>query len=339
MLDYKSICPGCAQLAREALIPVVRWGIWNVFEGMAPPRGLSAPALPRQQFDAVIDGIRTKLGAFPLVKLPPGPGKPKGIFCPDTWGVDNLLALDKAVVQHAGRRVQLYEVANEPELACGYFHNGVAAGAQAARLWLQVAPKLKKHARALGFEIYVGGPAFTTTRINPRDDDPLDVGMARAFHQAIRDEYERPHSPHYHDPDVIPSFYSFHAYGTEYTANGGTRVLDAVPRYGAYIDAVRAAIDRVWGPSLGPRIRMACTEWNYGEDSLTGWASPDVPAYYSRFLAMLRQHGVWLANQFLMASNDNGMDMITTAGQPTPYYQAFKAASLNDPWRQQRPGS
>ncbi|HEX4430399.1 MAG TPA: hypothetical protein VHZ96_14125, partial [Frankiaceae bacterium] len=46
---------------------------------------------------------------------------------------------------------------------------------------------------------------------------------------------------------------------------------------------------------------------------------------------MLRQHGVFMANQFLMASNNDGMDMITEAGSPTPYYQAFKQASLTDP--------
>lgn len=333
MLDYKGSCPGCRQLARDARISVVRWGIWNVFEGMAAPSGQTAPPLPRQQFDAVVDGIRADLGAEPFIKLPPGESDPTRLFCPEVWGNDSLLALDKEVVRQAGRRVRLYEVANEPELACGYSRDWSTAGAKVGHLWIAIVPELKKHARALGFEIYVGGPAFTTTNVNPHDGDPLDVGMARAFMQAIREEYGAPRSRHYHDLDLIPSFFSFHAYGTEYVANGGARVLDAITRYGAYVDAVRAAIDQVWGPSLGPRIRIACTEWNYGADDFAGWASPDVPAYYSRFLAMLRQHGVWLANQFLLASNGNGMDMITMSGQPTPYYQAFKTASLHDPRR------
>ena len=335
LLNYNGSCPSCPQLAREARIPVVRWGIWNVFEGIAPPPGQTAPPLPRQQFDAVVDGIRAQLGAEPLIKLPPlGKGNGSvGLFCPETWGVTNLLALDKEVIRQAGRRVQLYEVANEPELACGYTRDWATAGVKVGQLWIQIVPELKKHARALGFEIYVGGPAFTTSNINPRNDNPRDVGMARTFLQTIKDEYENPRSRYYHDPDLIPSFYSFHAYGTEYTANGGARVLDAIPRYETYVDAVRAAIDQVWGPEIGPRIRIACTEWNYGEDAFTGWASPDVPTYYSRFLAALRQRGVWLANQFLMASNGNGMDMITLAGQPTPYYQAFKTASLTDPLR------
>lgn len=333
MLDYDGSCPSCPQLAKDARIPVVRWGIWNVFEGMTAPRGETAPPLPRHQFDAVIDGIRAKLDAEPLIKLPPRESTPAGLFCPDTWGAVNLLALDKEVIGQAGRRVQLYEIGNEPDLACGYGPDGSTAGAKMAALWVRIVPELKRHARALGFEIFVGGPAFTTTHINARDDDPQDVAMARAFMQTVRDEYEAKQSPHYHDPDVIPSFYSFHAYGTEYIANGGARALEAIPRYGAYVDAVRAAIDQAWGPYLGPRIRIACSEWNYSGDAFADWALPEVPAYYSQFLAALRQHGVWLANQFVLASNGNGMDMITMAGRPTPYYAAFKAASLNDPQR------
>ncbi len=329
MLNYNGSCPGCAQLARDARISVVRWGVWNVFEGMTPPRGQKAPPLPRRQFDAVIDGIRSTLGAEPLIKLPPGESDPTGLFCPETWGEANLIAFDKEVIRQAGSRAQLYEVANEPEIGCGYDRDWRTAGARTGHLWIRVVPDLKRYARALGFEIYVGGPAFATTNVNPNDSNPLDVEIAHAFMQTIRDEYESPQSRYYHDPDLIPSFYSFHAYGVEYTANGGKQAMDAIPRYGVYVDAVRAAIDEVWGRELGPRIRIACTEWNYGDDDFTGWSSPEVATYYSEFLAMLRLHKVWMANQFLMASNDNGMDMITMDGRPTPYYEAFKAASTS----------
>jgi hypothetical protein len=224
--------------------------------------------------------------------------------------------------------VRLYELGNEPELACGYDRDWATAGVNAARLWVQVVPELRKYARSLGFELVLGGPAFTTTHLNPRNTDPLDVAMARTFMREVKDTYDDPKSAWYHDPDLIPSFYSFHAYGTEYLANGGTRVLDVIPRVGAYLAAVRAAIDQIWGPALGPRIRIACTEWNYGGDGSADWDSPDVPVYYTEFLSLLRQHRVWLATQFLIASNGNGMDMITRDGQPTPYYQAFKTASL-----------
>ncbi len=347
MLNYKGSCPDCPRLAEEANISVIRWGVWNVFDDMDPPRGQAAPPMPRSQFDAVIDGIRSTLGAEPFIKLPPGQSNPGNLFCPETWGEENLLSFDKEVVRQAGPRVQLYDFANEPEIGCGYTRDWPTAGSRVGRLWVRIVPELKKYSRSLGFEIYVGGPAFTTTNINDRLHDFMDVDMARGFMQAIRDEYESPQSPYYHDPDLIPSFYSFHAYGTEYavnsaanaqsTGNARVQILDAIPRYAAYVDAVRHAIDEVWGPVIGPRIRIAVSEWNYAADSSVDWTSQDVPVYYRQFLAVMRQHGVWLANQFLLASNNNEMDMITRSGTLTPYYQAFKSASLNDPLLKQHP--
>jgi hypothetical protein len=328
MLDYNGSCPECPKLARAAQVSVVRWGIWNVFEGMPMPGGQKAPPLRRAEFDAVIDGIRGQLDAVPLIDLAPGGTNPAGLLCPEAWGLSNLVKLDQEVIRQAGRRVQLYEVANEPELACETTHDPATAGANAARLWVALAPPLRKTARALGLEIYLGGPGFTTTHVNPRDDDLADGLMVHAYMQAIRDAYENPAGPGYHDPDLIPSFISFHAYGTEYLANGGARPVDAIPHYAAYLIKVRATLDEVWGEIIGPRIRIACTEWNYAADDSVDWSSPDVPVYYGQFLNMLRNRGVWLATQFLVASNGNGMDMITLDGRPTAYYQAFKAASL-----------
>jgi hypothetical protein len=37
-----------------------------------------------------------------------------------------------------------------------------------------------------------------------------------------------------------------------------------------------------------------------------------------------------MATPFIMASNNNNMDMITQKGTGTPYYQAFKQSSLSD---------
>ena len=327
MLNYHGSCPGCPRLAVEAGVSVVRWGIWNVFEGMLPPTGESAPLLPVAQFDAVIDGIRGELGARPLLTLQPGVSSPPGLFCPDTWGEANLAALDSAVVDHAGARVQMYELGNEPELACGYSADWQTAGARAAELWIPLASAVRRQARQSGLELILGGPAFTTTNVNPRDSDPIDVDMAQDFMRTLKAAYDDPGGAHFHDPDIVPSFYSFHAYASEFMANGGADALDAVLRYGSYIDEVRQAIDQTWGPDIGPRIQIACTEWNYAADDATDWGSPSVTEYYTRFLDMLYDHRVWLANQFLMASNGNGMDMISRTGQVTPAYGAFKSAA------------
>lgn len=326
MLNYGGSCPGCPPLAREAGVSVVRWGIWNVFEGTVPPAGQAAPPLAGDQFDAVVDGIRTLLAAQPLLTLQPGVSSPAGLFCPENWGEANLIGLDSEVVTRAGARVQMYELGNEPELACGYAADWQSAGARAGQLWLRVASAVRKRARASGFEILLGGPAFTTTNVSPRDTDSLDVGMARLFMRTIKDAFDDPGGAYFHDSDIIPSFYSFHAYASEFLANGGTDALEAIPRYGNYIDDVRGAIDETWGPDVGPRIRIACTEWNYAADDRTDWSSPSVPEFYIRFLNMLYEHRVWLANQFLMASNGNGLDMITRDGRRTPAYEAFKAA-------------
>jgi hypothetical protein len=226
--------------------------------------------------------------------------------------------------------VELYEIGNEPELACGYARDSSSAGERTAQLWIRLAPELRKHARAQGFSLVLGGPGFTTTHIGPNRENVTDLAVARAYLRAIKKTYEDPASPYFHDPDLIPSFLSFHAYASEFSANGGARPVDAVPRYGGYVDDLRVMIDDVWGRVIGPRIRIACTEWNYGaEGDLTNWSAADVSEFYTRFLAMLREHRVWLANQFLLASNGNAMDMITREGHTTPAYHAFKAASLS----------
>jgi len=84
-------------------------------------------------------------------------------------------------------------------------------------------------------------------------------------------------------------------------------------------------IDEVWGPAFGPQIRIACTEWNIADDGRLTWDAAEVSNYYVSYLAMLRAHQVWLANQFLLASNGDNLDMITAHGQPTPAYSAFKS--------------
>jgi hypothetical protein len=116
----------------------------------------------------------------------------------------------------------------------------------------------------------------------------------------------------------------------QYTANGGAHVVDAIPRYATYVIEMRSIVNDVWGSGIGGQIRLACTEWNYGADNSIDCSSPAVADYYQEFLRMLKEQHVWLAIQFLIGSNGNGMDMITIDGHPTAYYQAFKASSLGN---------
>lgn len=316
-------------LVRRAGITVVKWAVWNVFDGMEPPPGQTSPPMTRAQFDAVVDGIRDRFGALVMIKLQPSESDPPGLFCPDRWSEDRLADFNRLVVAQAGARVQLYELTNEMELDCGF---GEDAGVRLARHWIAQAPMLKKHARSLGFEIYLGGPGLQSidgTMSAPGTRSAVD------FLRTVHDAYEDPSSPVYHDPDVVPSFFSFHGYAddcVDVETNGpNTTELDCVRYYGLYVDEVRLAIDRIWGPQLGPRIKIAQTEWNFGQEksydrSPTAVWNARAPAFYGAMLQMFRQHGVWMANQFAIGSNDGPMDMIGIDGGTRPYYDAFVAA-------------
>ena len=333
MLNYKNSCPTCPQLAEAAKIPVVRWMPADVFTDETRPNGTPGN-LPRAQFDNVVDGIRA-MGAHPFLKLFPAfTGNLNGVdgkqFC--TTGAGNL-PYYKEIIRQAGTRVQLYESTNEMDWVCGY--NYTTAGTAVAQHWINNVPAMKKYARSLGFEIYVGGPAMTNIGGLKWGDTIANPGMKPTtdFLQTIKNEYENPASPYYHDPDLIPTFYSFHSYATDCSGNGFT-TLDCVNYYAAFVDKTRSEINRIWGPTIGPRIQVADSEWNLAQDGpYAGWATAEATNFYGAMLQMFRQHNVWLANQFLMASNGNAMDMITENGQVTPYYNVFKGVSLADPLR------
>ncbi len=325
VLNYQNSCPACVQLARDAKIPVVGWSVWDTFSDQLNPNGVPG-SMTAAQFTNVIEGIRTALGAYPFIRFQPNNNGHS--FCPEYWGMANLLQMDEEIVRTAGVKVQLYELANEPNLDCGYPPD--TAGNSMAQLWLSIVPALKAYARAQGFEIYVGGPAITTGNTSNLPDT-ADLGMIRDFLHTLRAAYDDPNGAYFHNPDVIPSFVSFHEYGIEYVNNvGGTSTpLDAIPAYGTFIDSVQAAITANWG-DVAPSMRIAVSEWNVGADAYT-FPEPLSATYYTLYLQMLRQHGVFMANQFLMAGNNNGMDMITESGAGTPYYQSFKQLSLSDP--------
>lgn len=326
MINYNNSCPACVQLALDAKIPVVRWAVSDTFTDQKNP-ARQYGSIPRTQFDSVINGIRNTLEAYPFIKLQPISPISTNDFCPESWGTPNLLEFDKSIIKQAGNKVQLYEIANEMEHDCGY--SLAETGTKAGQYWVQVAPKLKKYARSLGFEIYIGGAAFQTANINAGTDS-ADAKKFQDFLQVIKTEYDNPSSPYYHDADLIPSFVSFHVYGIEYVniVGGSSTPLDGITHYGDLIDSIQTNIDFIWG-SLGSSIKMVCSEWNVGAET---YAFPDPLSanFYTQFLQMLRSHGVVMANQFLMASNNNKMDMITQSGSSTPYYDAFKTESLTD---------
>jgi hypothetical protein len=325
MLNYQNSCPACVQLARAAKIPVISWAVWDTFADQLNPAGQPG-TMTAAQFTAVIAGLRQTLGAYPFIRFQPNNNGHS--FCPESWGVDNLLAMDEEVVRTAGDQVQLYEIANEPDLDCGYATT--VAGAAIAHYWLQIVPALKKYARAQGFEIYVGGPAVTTTNISDKPDT-ADIQMIDDFLQTLRSAYDDAASPSYHDADVIPSFVTFHQYGIEYVNNmgGDSTPLDAIPYYGAFIDTVHASIASIWG-DVAPTMKVVVSEWNVGAEPYA-FPEPLSATYYTQYLQMLRCHDVFIANQFLLAGNNDGMDMITEAGTKTPYYEAFKTQALTDP--------
>ncbi len=326
MLNYKGSCPTCPILSKDAPVPVVRWAVADTFPDQINPSG-SAGTMVKSQFDNVINGIRTTLQAHPFIKLQPIKLSSSNNFCPESWGSDNLLAMDKNIIKQAGNKIQLYEIANEMENVCNYSASNT--GTKVGQFWIQIAPKLKKYARSLGFEIYIGGPAIMTSNINATTDT-TDLKKTYDFLQTIKTEYDSPTSSYYHDQDIIPSFVSFHAYGIEYVniVGGSSTPLDAISHYGDFIDNIKLQINSIWG-SADTNIKVVCSEWNVGAETYA-FPSPTSENYYTQFLQMLKDHHVGMGNQFLMASNNNKMDMITETGLTTPYYTAFKNQFLTD---------
>jgi len=309
MLNYKNSCPNCSKLSKEAKIPVVRWAPWSTFPDQISPLDGKPGTLTYEQFNNIIDGIRNTLDAHPFIKLQPIYDTS---FCPDTWGVDNLISMNKSIIKAAGSRVQLYEFANEIVLQCKWFGPGIG-GVKAGQYWLKIAPVLKKYARSLGFEIYIGGPSSLS-----------DAAEIHDFLYTIRMAYNS--NP---DPDMIPDFITWHEYPNADTNN----VLTSLPPIAARIDAIKSSIANLM-PEFKNQIKLVVSEYNIHSDGMAHYYEGGRPIWYANFLKLLREKDVFMANQFLMASNTvdgSGMDLITFRGTPSSYYDAFKQASLTDP--------
>ena len=333
---------GIPALVKAAKIPVIRFAIYDVFRDMTDPTG--APGTQsRAEFDAALDGIRNNLDAEIVFKLLPNSRdvittKPGTIYAPPRDDLAMNLSYSKEIVKQAGPRIRIYESSNEIEFNCyklwGFSNAGSAGmGAVIGQHYVENMPALKKYARGLGFEIISIGYMGTAGGFNWGDNVAKPrLRTCTEFMTAVHDAY----LAHGKDPDYIPDAVSYHAYPFGGDFDFDTPLSEVIAYYDALSRAWRAEIDRIWGPMIGPRIRLVVSEWNAGSwnDSYewSGFQDQRVSDFYTAWLAMLRRNGYWMANQFALASNrSKPYDLINTDGTLSRQYPAFKAASLADP--------
>lgn len=305
--------PAARQSVVAARTHLIRWGVWKKFDYLQQGQ---ADSMTVEQFDTALDGIHD-LGAIPLVKLPPIWDQ-QCDGAPDYWNVEWL----REIVKRAGSRVQLYEFGNEPDKQCGWTAERFASE------WNRVVPDLKKYARSMGFEIYVGGPAHANA-------NPDSIAYIEDFLVRVRDAYVATG-----DADVVPDFVSLHTYPNSTDDPTLDDILRRIEYWGGLIDQLRARIAKVWeglsldGEPIGTRIKIADSEYNYTIDNSDPRAADPafVQPYAEAMIRMLREHDVWAANLFTIASHDGGaMDLLNPDGSPKPLYEAFRSMSTADP--------
>jgi hypothetical protein len=329
-------------LVKAAKIPLIRFAVYDAFSDMTDPTG--APGTQsRAKFDAAIDGIRNNLGAEIIFKLLPITRdtigtKPGTIYVPPLTNLAMDLPYDEAVIKEAGPRIRIYESSNEIEYDAYKLWGFPSAGAPGlgtviGEEYAATMPVLKKYARSLGFNIIAVGYMGTAGGFNWGDSIAKPrLRTCTEFMTAVHNAYVASG----YDPDYIPDAVSFHAYpyGSDFPPD--TPLSDVIAYYDALTKAWRAEINRIWGPEIGPTIKLACTEWNAGDWNSSyqwsGFLDQRVNDFYTAWLAMLRRNDYWLANQFAIASNSTQKyDIINTDGTTSRQYDAFKAASLADP--------
>ena len=324
MLNYKNSCPTCPQLVRDAKIPVIRWMVWAPFSDQINPVSKEPGKMTEEQFNNVINGIRDTLGAYPFIPLQPIANQE---FCPDTWGVENLMKMNKNIVRVAGDRVQLYEIANEPEIDCHWAKYAKGQGGQGKKMadyWIKMVPELKAYARSLGFEIYIGGPAFFTAAVTSEMQD---------FLTTVRNEYDRTKNK-----DVIPDFVSFHIFGdTNCTVASGNKLEDipgiCLDQYNAQIDSVQSMVNSTWsGVEHLPRLVISGSAVSVAATWPIEQINQISEKWQERFLTMMRNKNIFMANLVTMASKEgNPRDVIRKDGSTAPSYNSLKRLSLTDP--------
>lgn len=293
---------------QAAGIKAIRWQMWK------PPCDLRATdCQTTAQFNHAIDGIR-RLGAEPVIGLPPIWDQ-QCTGAADPWSY----AWQQWIVRTAGSRVKLYEMANEPNNYCGYTGQSYYDG-----LWAPNVPALKAYARSLGLTIYMGGPSWSNSY-------PEDVSQFQTFLTDTKNGY----LSHGNNRDYIPDFIASHTYLI--TPSENDTQADAQSRinqWGTFYDSLRSVIGTTFsgltdrGYAISSEIKLADTEYN---DTINnGWSGNNSQAwtdfYMGAMFKMLKAHGVWLANQFTIASHGGGaLDLLNTDGTPKPLYNSYRA--------------
>jgi surface antigen len=302
---------------QAARVKVIRWQMWR------PPCDIRPTnCQTTAQFNQAIDGIIAS-GAVPLVGLPPIWNE-QCANGPDPWSY----AWQQWIVNTAGSRVKLYELANEPDNYCGLtgqtYHD---------QIWLPAtggAAALKKYARSLGNEIYIGGPAWANSYT-------ANLADIQTWLAATKQDY----LAHANDRDYLPDFVSTHTYLVTPSENDTQAHAQArIDAWGAFYDSLYSWIQTNFaglsdqGYPIADELKIANSEYNDTIDN--SWTGNDSQVWTDFYLgamnSMFKSHHVWLGMEFTIASHTGGaLDLLTTSGTAKPLYTSFKAISTADP--------
>ena len=312
---------------RSARIPLIRFGVYDVFTDMRDPQGRRG-TIRRADFDYAIRGITRTLNAVPWIKLLPVAAetitnKPGTVFVPPLNDLGRDLDIHKAVLAevrkvYGGRLV--VESDNEGEYD-GWevwarqgapFTNENAPGVSRVlgQKYALTMPALKKYARdVLGFRQvvtvgYIGVPGGPGWGQRIWRDKRKPYGYACQYQRRWIVEFNTAVHAAYvasgRDPDYIPDVLSIHSYshGPDFTSRPGYEFDDrkVYAFFRNWLVRSRKELVKIWGPTIGNRIRFSISEWNAGanEDDGTwsGFRDPArVSAFYRGWYRMLQGNG------------------------------------------------
>jgi len=260
-------------------------------------------------------GVIGDIGAIPLVGLPPNSGRQiaGGV---DPWSYE----WQQWLVRHsAGQGAMLFEMGNEPN---NRHYGAFTPQAYFDTLWSNV-PRLKRYARSLGRQIFVGGPAWMNWAA------ARNVSEVENFLALCKQAYTADGN----DPDWIPDFVTCHGYG------GHNSVTAAMATFAAHWDQLRSWLNA--NMPDGSRIKMADSEYNYAIQSVGGTSYLDqafMDSYYDARFAMARGQApdgsqrLWMAIQFTICSHGGGMlDLLNGDGTIRAPHVAFARNCLAIP--------
>jgi hypothetical protein len=302
----------CLAAAKAADIRVIRWQMWQE---------------PQTQGSAAfVQGIKTiqEAGAMPLLGLPPiyNEQYPGGS---DPWSY----SWQQFMVETAcPLGVVLFEMGNEPDN-----YGGLTATEYFNTLWVNV-PNLKAYARSLGYNIFIGGPAWANTYTENLADYETFLSMCKANYVADG------------NADWIPDFVSSHCYLRTPTDNDNvTDMQTMINEWGSVWDSLREYINSEFAGltykggtyPISKMIKIVNSEWNWTIDNGMTQNQSFMNAYIEAMFAEMTaaapdgSQRVWMSNQFTVTSQGGGaMDMLQPNGTPNPEYNSYKTASTRE---------